>query len=84
MTVAERMRRAGWRKHPRKDMDVWSKQFSGCEISVTHWFIRGTPMHEWCAESDGDRLLGGGREGLRDLAQRAKAAARRLARKGKR
>ena len=85
MTVAERMVKDGWRRlfdcHREMTMQVagWSIDVSpigACLVDEAVAFL-------W-NESQGRSHLIQGRYGLRDLAQRAKAAARRLARKGKR
>ena len=83
MTVAERMRKDGWQHLVG---NIWLKHMHG------HTFVlcrdgdkvapAGFSVDPYC--DDGRDYGFGLRVGLRDLAQRAKAAARRLARKGKR
>lgn len=80
MTVAERMRKDGWRL----DDGEWVNRIAGVYVIVyndengfgyfeTHVNeVNGECWYPWSR-----------RVGLRDLAQRAKAAARRLARKGR-
>ena len=89
MTVAERMRRDGWRE-VRKGVFVAS--FHGVTCQVDHWFRDGEilsrafadhPARPTCAAWRyivSDMNCGQGVVGLRSLAQRAKAAARKLAR----
>ena len=82
MTVAERMRKDGWRQYAN---GMWVLDYQGSECVVmavtSRWRFgaiainqfRDRPQFFYAYEA----------VGLRDLAQRAKAAARRLARKGR-
>ena len=80
MTVAERMRKDGWYY----DMGDWSRRVCGVLVVVYRVDANESCM-ETHTQDDGERWYQWRRRvGLRDLAQRAKAAARRLARKGKR
>ena len=104
--VARRMVADGWRRHPRRDMAVWTKDYLGLRLFVTQWFIPHrdrdgavlcqASMHQvrvewaehWCVPSEGlafSRLrreyVHDGSAGLRSLAQRAMALARRVAKK---
>lgn len=75
MTVAERMRRDGWREiEPRR----WVKSVSGIDCIVSGWF-----GGSWWVERDGEIIEASSLAmdfGVRDSSQRAKAAARKLAR----
>lgn len=106
--VARRMVADGWRRHPRRDMAVWTKDYLGLRLFVTQWFIPHrasdgsvlcqVPMHQvhvewaehWCVPDEGLAFRRLRREfahadsaGLRSLAQRAMALARRVAKQRK-
>ena len=84
MKAAERMRRAGWH---RMCLDMWFRCIQGVDVIV--WANDPDPI--WGGEATmvidayqhGEQTFRFGTEGLPSLAQRAKAAARRLARKGR-
>ena len=83
MTVADRMRKDGW--YYVADACEWRSVVQGVEIelcAIGQCLVDESVAFFWW---DGDVYTWvRGRYGLRDLAQRAKAAARRLARKGTR
>lgn len=87
MTVAERMRRRGWTPYV---AGMWQKWIDGVPVIVAGQERARDGMstepgffvfHEWTESMQSTSNV---YHGLVSVAQRAKAAARRLARKGKR
>ena len=83
VTVAERMRRDGWRVGSYlggawPEVVAWWRRVCGLHVKV----VSSSTYGWWVIEHDGFIYDNGlERHGLRDLAQRAKAAARKAARR---
>lgn len=84
MTVRERMRRRGWKQLA---FGLFERQCSGLLVRIAsaanQWITGRAVVCVWNAEAGRRVSFGCDNHGLPDLAQRARAAARKLA-KGKR